>query len=105
MMGVMDELFRQGQAGVAAFNRAAGFLINPFDVAGVAVLISAGPRLARVWKVAALGACLGIAVRTVFVFVFVMAFVAFACSAHQPSGSFAASSCIRLWSRRRLRGR
>jgi spore maturation protein SpmB len=64
MMGVMDELFRQGQASVTAFNRAAGFLINPFDVAGVAVLISAGPRVARVWKAAAVGALAGIALRS-----------------------------------------
>jgi spore maturation protein SpmB len=64
MMGTMDELFRQGQAGIASFNRAAGFLINPFDVAGVAVLISAGPRVARVWKAAAIGAIAGIALRS-----------------------------------------
>ena len=31
---------------------------------GVAVLISAGKRIAAVWKPAALGACIGIAVRT-----------------------------------------
>jgi hypothetical protein len=30
----------------------------------VAVLISAGKRIAAVWKPAALGACIGIAVRT-----------------------------------------
>ena len=64
MMGVMDELFRAGQASVASFNRAAGFLINPFDVAGVAVLISAGPRVGKVWKAAALGAIAGIALRS-----------------------------------------
>jgi spore maturation protein SpmB len=64
MMGAMDEMFRQGQASVASFNRAAGFLVNPFDVAGVAVLISAGPRVAKVWKAAAVGAIAGIALRS-----------------------------------------
>jgi len=34
-------------------------------VAGVAVLISAGRRVAAVWKPAALGAVVGIAVRTI----------------------------------------
>ena len=65
MMGTMDELFRTGQADIGSFNRAAGFLVNPFDVAGVAVLISAGPRVARVWKAAAVGAVAGIALRTI----------------------------------------
>ena len=65
MMGAMDEMFRQGQASAASFNRAAGFLVNPFDVAGVAILISAGPRVAKVWKAAAVGAIAGIALRSV----------------------------------------
>lgn len=64
MMGVMDEMLRNGQASATLLNASAGFLIHPFDVPGVAVLISAGPRVARVWKVAALGACVGIGVRT-----------------------------------------
>ena len=65
MMGVMDELLREGTANVALLNRSAGFLIHPLDVAGLAVLISAGRRVASVWKPAALGALVGIAVRTV----------------------------------------
>lgn len=65
MMGVMDEMLRSGQATAAMLNRSAGFLVHPFDMAGVAVLISAGPRVAAVWKPAALGAGVGIAVRTI----------------------------------------
>ena len=65
MMGVMDEMRRAGQVSVELLNASAGFLISPFDVPGVAVLISAGRRVAAVWKPAALGACVGIAVRTV----------------------------------------
>jgi spore maturation protein SpmB len=64
MMGVMDEMLRAGSTSVAALNRAAGFLLHPFDVAGVAVLISAGRRVATVWRPAALGAMAGIAVRS-----------------------------------------
>jgi hypothetical protein len=65
MMGVMDEMRRAGQVSVELLNASAGFLISPFDLPGVAVLIAAGPRVARVWKPAALGACVGIALRTV----------------------------------------
>ena len=64
MMGVMDDMRRASLVSIELLNQSAGFLISPFDLPGVAILISAGPRLARVWKVAALGACLGIAVRT-----------------------------------------
>jgi spore maturation protein SpmB len=64
MMGVVDDMLRQGLTTAESLNRAAGFLIHPFDVAGVAVLISAGPRVAAVWRPAALGAMLGIAVRS-----------------------------------------
>ena len=65
MMGVMDEMRRSGQISVELLNASAGFLIHPFDIPGVAVLISAGKRIAAVWKPAALGACVGIAVRSV----------------------------------------
>lgn len=64
MMGVMDDMRRSGQIDVHLLNASAGFLISPFDLPGVAVLISAGRRVAAVWKPAALGACLGIALRT-----------------------------------------
>lgn len=64
MMGVMDDMRRAGQISLDLLNASAGFLISPFDLPGVAVLISAGKRVARVWKPAALGACVGIALRT-----------------------------------------
>ncbi len=64
MMGVMDDMRRSGQVSVELLNASAGWLIHPFDVPGVAVLISAGRRVAAVWKPAALGACVGIAVRS-----------------------------------------
>jgi putative effector of murein hydrolase LrgA (UPF0299 family) len=62
MMGVMDEMRRSSQISIETLNASAGFLIHPFDIPGVAVLISAGKRIAAVWKPAALGACVGIAV-------------------------------------------
>jgi hypothetical protein len=65
MMGVMDTLSRAGAVGVPLINASAGWLIHPFDLPGVAVLISAGPRVASLWRAAVPGACLGIALRTV----------------------------------------
>ncbi len=64
MMGVMDDMRRSGQVSAELLNASAGWLIHPFDVPGVAVIISAGRRVAAVWKPAALGACIGIGVRT-----------------------------------------
>jgi len=64
MMGVMDGLRRSGQVSVELLNASAGFLVSPFDLPGVAIFISAGKRIGSVWKPAALGACCGIAVRT-----------------------------------------
>lgn len=64
MMGVIDEMLRKGQASALLLNHSAGFLIHPLDIPGVAVLISAGRRVAGVWRPAALGACVGILVRS-----------------------------------------
>jgi spore maturation protein SpmB len=64
-MGVMAEMMRDGTATVAMLNHSAGFLVHPFDLPGVAVLISASRRVSAVWRPAAVGALLGIAIRTV----------------------------------------
>jgi len=64
MMGVVKDFLDQGQMNVLEFNRLAGFLIHPYDVAGIAVLISAGKRVAEVLKPALLGAGVAIALRT-----------------------------------------
>lgn len=64
MMGVFDTMLRQGQASAELVARSTGFLVHPFDLPGIAVLISAGPRVARVWKPAAMGAIVGILLRT-----------------------------------------
>ncbi|THF64400.1 nucleoside recognition family protein [Pseudothauera rhizosphaerae] len=65
MLGVMDEMLREGTLSAAALNASAGFLIHPLDVAGVAILISAGRRVAGVLRPALAGAAVGIALRTV----------------------------------------
>jgi len=63
MMGVTMDLIQQGIMTAKEFNRIAGFILNPFDLVGVAVLASAGPRVASIAKPAIYGAILGIAVR------------------------------------------
>ena len=62
LLGTLDELLRQGQFTVELLNHSAGFLINPLDLLGVAILISSGPRIAQIWKIAALGGIIGILV-------------------------------------------
>ncbi|MBX9635374.1 MAG: nucleoside recognition domain-containing protein [Magnetospirillum sp.] len=64
MLGVVDEQLRLGRFTAGLLNGSAGFLIHPLDLPGVAVLMSAGRRVAAVWKPAALGACMGIALRS-----------------------------------------
>lgn len=65
MMGVAKDFLDQGLMSVNEFNRLAGFWIHPYDVAGIAVLISAGPRVASVLKPALLGAGVAIILRTI----------------------------------------
>ncbi len=63
MMGVMLNLLQEGSVTVLQMNRMAGLLINPCDLVGVAVLISAGSRCASVVRPAVAGAVVGIGVR------------------------------------------
>jgi len=65
MMGVTVDLMNTGQFSAIDLNRLAGFLIHPFDIAGVAILISAGPRVASVVKPAIFGAVVAILARSV----------------------------------------
>jgi len=69
MMGISIPLVQEGGISPLEFNRLAGLVINPLDLVGVAVLISAGPRVASVAKPAILGAIVGILIRTVLHFV------------------------------------
>ena len=65
MMGVTVEYMEQGLIGVDTLNRLAGFLIHPFDLAGIAVLISAGRRVASVIRPALYAAIVAIVLRAV----------------------------------------
>ncbi|QQS54920.1 MAG: hypothetical protein IPM89_03525 [Candidatus Competibacteraceae bacterium] len=60
----MDEMLRSGAVTVATLNRGAGFVMHPLDLAGAAVLVSAGRRVAGVWRPAVPGAVADIVVRT-----------------------------------------
>lgn len=65
MMGVTLNLLKEGSITTLELNRMAGFLTNPCDLVGVAVLISAGARSASVVRPAIAGAAVGIIVRGV----------------------------------------
>lgn len=63
MMGLVADMHRSGLIDAKVINESAGWLIHTFDIPGVAIILSAGERVAAVWKPAALGACVGIALR------------------------------------------
>lgn len=65
MMGITLSLLKDGAITVTELNRMAGFLTNPCDLVGAAVLVSAGPRCASVLRPAVAGAIVGIVIRGV----------------------------------------
>ena len=68
VMAVLFEMLKEGAATAGELNRLAGVLIHPLDVAGVAVLVAAGPRVAAVTVPALAGAAVGVLVRTLLHF-------------------------------------
>jgi len=63
MMGVTVDAIQQGLISPQQFNRLAGLLIHPLDLAGVAVLISAGRRVGAVVRPALLAALIALLLR------------------------------------------
>lgn len=63
MMAIMLDAAKQGLMSAAELNRVAGFTMNPLDPVGLAVLIAAGPRVAKAAKAALPAAAAGILVR------------------------------------------
>ncbi|MGD9807718.1 MAG: nucleoside recognition domain-containing protein [Deferribacterales bacterium] len=63
MMGITFDMLRDGIMSVQEFNRIAGFIINPFDLVGIAVLMTAGEKTASIARPAIIGAFIGITVR------------------------------------------
>ena len=66
MMGVMVDSMNQGLVDTGELNRVAGFLIHPLDVAGIAIFLSAGKRVASVFRPALYGALIAILLRSLF---------------------------------------
>ncbi len=64
MMGIAVDMLQQGAIDAVDVNRVAGLLINPFDLVGIALLISAGPRVASVLRPAIYGALVAVVLRT-----------------------------------------
>lgn len=60
MLGVSMQLVQEGTLSIAEINRLAGFMINPLDIVGVALLISAGAKTASVVRPAIAGAICGV---------------------------------------------
>ncbi len=65
MMGIAMDQFANGLIGPQQINLLAGLLLCPLDVAGVAILLSAGKPVAAVAKPAIYGALVGVAFRVV----------------------------------------
>ena len=64
MMAVISEQLQNQLITITEFNRIAGFLIHPFDLPGVAILISAGARVAGVLRLTVAGVVVAILFRT-----------------------------------------
>ncbi|ADD67887.1 conserved hypothetical protein [Denitrovibrio acetiphilus DSM 12809] len=65
MMGITFDMLKEGILSVPEFNRIAGFIMNPFDLVGIAVLMTAGAKTASIARPAIIGAMLGITIRGV----------------------------------------
>ena len=65
MMAVTLDLVNNGLLSVTELNRIAGFTVNPFDPVGIALLVSAGPRVASIAKPAMKAAFIGIVIRAI----------------------------------------
>lgn len=63
MMGVMIDLVRKGAMSAGDLNRVAGFMINPLDFVGLAILIPADSQAEKVAGRALAGAAVGIVIR------------------------------------------
>jgi len=63
MMGVVLNLLQEGTLSTLEMNRMAGLVINPCDLVGVAILITAGTRCSSVVRPALAGAMVGILLR------------------------------------------
>jgi spore maturation protein SpmB len=65
MMGIAMDAFNNGNLTSTNINLIAGLLICPLDVAGLAILVSAGPRVGAVALPAVMGAATGILLRII----------------------------------------
>jgi len=65
MMGVAVNLLKEGAITTQELNRMAGFMTNPCDLVGVAVLVSAGQRCASVVRPVIAGVVVGVLFRGV----------------------------------------
>ena len=65
MLGVSLQLMQEGTLTIDEINRLAGFIINPLDLVGVALFVSAGAKTASVIRPAIAGALCGVTGRAI----------------------------------------
>jgi len=65
MLGVSLQLMQEGALSIDEINRLAGFIINPLDLVGVALFVSAGAKTASVIRPAIAGALCGVTGRAI----------------------------------------
>ena len=70
MLGVSMQLLQAGTLSIVDINRLAGFMINPLDLVGIAIYMSAGAKTAAVVRPAILGAICGVTVRAILHLIF-----------------------------------
>jgi spore maturation protein SpmB len=70
MMGVSLDLLNAGKMTATELNRIAGWMINPLDLVGIGLYMSAGPKTASIARIAVPGALMGIAARGILHFLY-----------------------------------
>jgi len=65
MVALFHDMAKQSALDPTLVQKGSGFLINPLDLPGVGIFLSAGPRIASVLLPALAGGIIGIALRTV----------------------------------------
>ena len=68
MMGLTLELVQSGQITALELNRIAGIMVNPLDLVGITLFMTAGKRIASVAKPAIQGALVGVLFRGILHF-------------------------------------
>ena len=64
-MGVMIDQIEQGNISVRDINIIAGLASNPVDLVGIAIFSAIGPRIGKIFRIALMGAMVGLVARAI----------------------------------------